>query len=51
MTKEEKVQQWIKDWKLKRQVDMRIEPHVIARDADYAGFIDEIKRTGIEITN
>lgn len=36
-------------WKLKREVDMRIEPHVIARDADYAGFLDEIRRTGIEI--
>jgi predicted nucleotidyltransferase len=38
-------------WKLKRQVDIRIEPHVIARDADYAGFLDEIRRTGIEIMN
>ena len=36
-------------WKLKRKVDMRIEPHVIARDTDYAGFLDEIRRTGIEI--
>jgi predicted nucleotidyltransferase len=36
-------------WKLKRKVDVRIEPHVIARDADYAGFLDEIRRTGIEI--
>jgi predicted nucleotidyltransferase len=36
-------------WKLKRQIDVRIEPHVIARDSDYAGFIDEIRRTGIEI--
>ena len=36
-------------WKLRRQVDFRIEPHVVARDADYAGFIDEIRRTGIEI--
>ena len=36
-------------WKLKRKVDMRIEPHVIARDADYAGFLDEIRRTGVEI--
>jgi len=36
-------------WKLRRQVDFRIEPHVVARDTDYAGFIDEIKRTGIEI--
>jgi predicted nucleotidyltransferase len=36
-------------WKLRRQVDFRIEPHVIARDTDYAGMIDEIHRTGIEI--
>jgi predicted nucleotidyltransferase len=36
-------------WKLKRTVDVRIEPHVIARDTDYAGFLDEIRRTGIEI--
>jgi predicted nucleotidyltransferase len=38
-------------WKLKRQVDYRIEPHVIARDTDYAGFLDEIQKTGVEITN
>lgn len=36
-------------WKLKRNVDVRIEPHIIARDNDYAGFLNEIKRTGIEI--
>jgi predicted nucleotidyltransferase len=36
-------------WKLTRNVDYRIEPHVIARDTDYAGFLDEIQRTGIEI--
>jgi len=36
-------------WKLRRQVDFRIEPHVIARDTDFSGFIDEIRRTGIEI--
>jgi predicted nucleotidyltransferase len=36
-------------WRLKRQVDYRIEPHVVARDSDYAGFIDEIQRTGVEI--
>jgi hypothetical protein len=28
---------------------VRIEPHVVARNADYAGFLDEIRRTGIEI--
>jgi len=37
-------------WKLTRQVDDRIEPVLIARDTDYAGFLDEIQRTGIEIT-
>ena len=36
-------------WKLRRQVDFRIEPHVIARDTDYAGFLNEIERTGIQI--
>ena len=36
-------------WKLRRQVDFRIEPHVIARDTDYADFLDEIQRTGIQI--
>ena len=36
-------------WKLRRQVDFRIEPHVIARDTDYAGMIDEIQKTGILI--
>ena len=34
-------------WKLRRQIDFRIEPHIIARDTDYSGFIDEIQRTGI----
>ena len=37
-------------WRLRENVDFRIEPHVIARDTDYAGFIDEIQRTGIQIT-
>ena len=36
-------------WKLTRQVDDRIEPVLIARDTDYAGFLDEIEQTGIEI--
>jgi len=36
-------------WKLTYQVDDRIEPVLIARDTDYAGFLDEIKHTGIEI--
>jgi len=33
-------------WKLRRQVDWRIEPHVVARDTDYAGMLNEIQRTG-----
>ena len=36
-------------WKLTEQVDSRIEPKVVARDDDYAGFIEEIKRTGVEL--
>jgi predicted nucleotidyltransferase len=36
-------------WKLRRQIDFRIEPHVIARDTDYAGMLDEIQQTGILI--
>ena len=36
-------------WRLKRQVDFRIEPHVIASDTDYAGMLDEIQKTGIQI--
>jgi len=37
-------------WRLCRNIDLRIEPHLIARDTDYAYFVDEIERTGIEIT-
>jgi len=36
--------------RLTEKVDFRIEPHVVARDTDYAGFIDEIQRTGILLT-
>ena len=36
-------------WRLTENVDFRIEPKVVARDTDYAGFIDEIQRTGILI--
>jgi predicted nucleotidyltransferase len=36
-------------YRLTENVDFRIEPHVVARDADYAGFLDEIQHTGIEI--
>ena len=36
-------------WKLRRQVDWRIEPHVVARDTDYAYFLNEIQHTGVQI--
>ena len=36
--------------RLTEKVDFRIEPHVIARDTDYAGFLDEIQRTGILVS-
>ena len=36
-------------WMLRETIDFRIEPHVIARDTDYAGMIDEIQKTGILI--
>jgi len=36
-------------WKLCEKVDFRIEPHIIARDTDYAGLIDEIQHTGIQV--
>ena len=36
-------------WELCEKVDPRIEPHVIARDTDFAGLIDEIQHTGIPI--
>jgi predicted nucleotidyltransferase len=36
-------------WRLKRNIDFRIEPHVIARDSDYAGMLNEIQQTGILI--
>ena len=36
-------------WKLRRQVDDRIEPILIERDNDQSGFLIEIQRSGIEI--
>jgi predicted nucleotidyltransferase len=36
-------------WRQTLEVDARIEPVVVARDTDYAGFLDEIRNTGIEI--
>jgi len=37
-------------WKLCEKVDFRIEPHLIAQDTDYAGLLDEIQQSGIQIT-
>ncbi len=36
-------------WKLRRQIDDRIEPVLIDKNNDKAGFLDEIKKHGIEI--
>jgi predicted nucleotidyltransferase len=36
-------------WKLRRQVDDRIEPILIERDNDKGDFLSEIQRYGIEI--
>ena len=36
-------------WRLRKKIDFRIEPHIIVPDEDYAGFLPEIQRTGIEI--
>jgi len=36
-------------WKLRRQVDDRIEPVLIDSNNDRSGFLEEIKRNGIEI--
>lgn len=36
-------------WKLRRQIDDRIEPILIERDSDKSGFLIEIQRSGIEI--
>lgn len=37
-------------WKLRRQIDDRIEPILIEKDNDRGGFLVEIQRNGIEIT-
>ncbi|MEX0987584.1 MAG: nucleotidyltransferase domain-containing protein [Bacteroidales bacterium] len=36
-------------WKLRREIDDRIEPILIEKNNDTLGFLDEIKRNGIEI--
>jgi len=36
-------------WKIRRQIDDRIEPILIEREFDDAGFLEEIQKSGIEI--
>ena len=36
-------------WKLRRQIDDRIEPILIERDNDSGGFLIEIQKNGIEV--
>lgn len=36
-------------WKLRRQIDDRIEPILIEKDFDDANFLEEIQKYGIEI--
>lgn len=36
-------------WKLRRQIDDRIEPVFIERENDHSGFLSEIEKYGIEI--
>ena len=36
-------------WKLRRQIDDRIEPILIEKDHDNSGFLIEIQRNGIEV--
>lgn len=36
-------------WKLRRQIDDRIEPVLIDKSDDRSGFYEEIKKNGIEI--
>ena len=37
-------------WKLRRQIDDRIEPILIEKEFDEAGFLDEIRKYGVVIT-
>jgi len=38
-----------KIWKLRKEFDTRIEPHVFEKGKDKSGFLDEIIKTGIII--
>jgi predicted nucleotidyltransferase len=37
-------------WRLRRNIDTRIEPHIIDPEEDYAYFLREVQRTGIELS-
>jgi predicted nucleotidyltransferase len=37
-------------WRLRKNIDFRIEPHILVQDEDYADFLPEIEKTGIELT-
>ena len=51
------VNKWVGDyedaivpiWRLRKNVDFRIEPHIIVPNEDFADFLPEIQKTGIEI--
>ncbi|MDR0290882.1 MAG: nucleotidyltransferase domain-containing protein [Treponema sp.] len=51
------VNKWVGDyeeaivpiWRLRKSVDFRIEPHIVVPGEDYAGFLPEIQKNGIEI--
>jgi predicted nucleotidyltransferase len=51
------VDKWVGDffdvippiWRLRENIDYRIEPHVIVPKEDYAGFLNEIEKTGFLI--
>ncbi len=36
-------------WKLRRQIDGRIEPVLIEKGKDLSGFLEEVQKSGIEI--
>ncbi len=36
-------------WKLRRQIDARIEPVIFEKDNDKSGFLEEIEKYGIEV--
>jgi len=37
-------------WRLRREIDNRIEPVLLEKGKDPSGFLEEIMKTGIEIT-